>query len=320
MPFKLFLFGPDGAGKTCTALLLAEALAAKRGGRIAFLDTEYNAKIYKHRNALRKCHPEPFDYDLLETRSIVEANNGVQSIKPTENPVVIIDSFTHLDKACLEAWEAGNPGRVRPKTFEWGTVRKPLGKLLRWIKTTKCDVLCLARQKDEWTGDGDDAKKTGVTYDAWAPTPYEFNVRARMSLGKGADGSPAHVMEVLKDHWSIMSGQKIINPNASILDPYWPFLGSEAGNVQDDEERALDDTVAFQDDENKRKSLEEKSQIHYDTFTARIGAASTVDQMTAIAEEIKKVTTGRNKSLGDAHHASLKIQFTSKLDQLKPKV
>src|SRR5688572_32361838 len=62
---KLALYGPAGAGKTFTALLLAEGLARHTGRRIALVDTEQGSAFYGQQVPERSVHPTAFDFDVL---------------------------------------------------------------------------------------------------------------------------------------------------------------------------------------------------------------------------------------------------------------
>ena len=62
---KALFYGSKGSGKTFTALLMAEGLAAKRNGRVAFVDSEFmgGGSDFYAQKLPRQTHPEPFDFD-----------------------------------------------------------------------------------------------------------------------------------------------------------------------------------------------------------------------------------------------------------------
>ena len=77
---KVGMYGPAGSGKTFTALLCAEGLAATTGKRIAFVDTERGTDFYCKEVPSRKPHPEAFDFDALYTKSLTEILAAVENI------------------------------------------------------------------------------------------------------------------------------------------------------------------------------------------------------------------------------------------------
>src|SRR5580700_8094833 len=79
---KMALYGPAGAGKTFTALLLAEGLAKHTGKRIAFCDTELGTAFYGQAVPQRRVHPDAFDFEVLYTKSITEVLAAVRGLDP----------------------------------------------------------------------------------------------------------------------------------------------------------------------------------------------------------------------------------------------
>src|SRR3989304_10153174 len=88
---KMGIYGPSGSGKTFTALLLAEGLAEISGKRIAFVDTERGTDFYCKEVPARKIHPNAFDFDALNTKSITEIISAIKGLDPKVYGVVVID-------------------------------------------------------------------------------------------------------------------------------------------------------------------------------------------------------------------------------------
>src|SRR5581483_539159 len=101
---KMALYGPAGAGKTFSALLLAEGLAKHSGKRIAYCDTEQGTAFYGQAVAQRRVHPEVFDFDVLYTKSITEVLEAVRKLNTDTYGVLVIDSISHLWDACRNAY------------------------------------------------------------------------------------------------------------------------------------------------------------------------------------------------------------------------
>src|SRR5271169_5688151 len=93
---KMALYGPAGAGKTFSALLISEGLARHTGKRIAYVDTEHGTAFYGQEVAQRRIHPQAFDFDVLYTKSITEVINAVRQLDCNTHGVLVIDSITHL--------------------------------------------------------------------------------------------------------------------------------------------------------------------------------------------------------------------------------
>src|SRR5581483_12481399 len=93
---KMALYGPAGAGKTFSALLLAEGLAKHSGKRIAYADTERGTDFYAQAVPERRVHPEAFDFDVLYTKSTTEVLAAMRALDPATHGVLVIDSITHV--------------------------------------------------------------------------------------------------------------------------------------------------------------------------------------------------------------------------------
>ena len=63
---KMAVYGPPGAGKTFTALLIAEGLAQTIGKRVTVIDTENGTDFYVKPSPKRQCHPDAFDLDARQ--------------------------------------------------------------------------------------------------------------------------------------------------------------------------------------------------------------------------------------------------------------
>ncbi len=145
--------GPAGAGKTYSALLLAQGL----GGKIALIDTERGSgELY---SAL--C-----DYDVAQITAPYKPQKYVTLIKEAaqEYDVLIIDSLTH-------AW-AGEGGvldmhtdataaqRTKNSYTAWRDVTPAHNALVDAILTAPCHVICSMRSKMAYEQSDSGGKKT----------------------------------------------------------------------------------------------------------------------------------------------------------------
>jgi predicted ATP-dependent serine protease len=127
---KMGIYGPPGAGKTFTSLLLAEGLAQVSGKRVAYVDTEHGTDFYCKAVSARAVHPEAFDFDALYTRSITETLTAVKALDPAQYGVVVLDSITHLWEAAMAAYNGPKgPGGSIPINA-WGRIKKPYKDLM----------------------------------------------------------------------------------------------------------------------------------------------------------------------------------------------
>lgn len=303
-PFKASFFGPQGSGKTFTALLFAEALASRRRGRIAFVDTENGTQFYAMKRPTIT-HPEPFDFDVLKTRSLAETIEALRKIDPKVHTCVVLDSMSHLWDSATEAWTAANPGR-EIALRDWGKIKRPYKDIMRWVVGTSCDVIICGRQKNVF--EEDDAgklKNVGVAMRAEGETQYDPDFCFRMALeGKrGEQTKPSMFVE--KDRSGILAGKWIDAPDGKTLEPLFPFLGVEAPSTEDPEERAAKDGELLQDDAEKGKIKEEKSSSILLDMQAKIIAASDLAGLAAVAGEIKKL----NRYVTESHRGVLRLLY-----------
>ena len=103
---RVAFYGPPGAGKTFTSLLVAEGLAEREKKRIAVIDTEESGtSFYAIAVESRQVHPEAFDFDVLKTQSLAEMIEAVEGLDLEKYGVIVMDSMTHAWQAAQEAYE-----------------------------------------------------------------------------------------------------------------------------------------------------------------------------------------------------------------------
>lgn len=142
------IVGTSGSGKTWTALSIGSQLAALRGGKLAFIDTEgRSARKYANK----------FDFDVLDLSKDFSPKTYIDAINlaVTEGyAVIVVDSFTHawngqggvldiVDKAKLKmggngfgAWAQGRPAQ---------------NSLAEAILHAPIDIIGTMRSKTEWS-------------------------------------------------------------------------------------------------------------------------------------------------------------------------
>ena len=315
-PFKASFYGEQKTGKTTTAMLFAEALAARRGGRIAMIDTENGHTKLASAVPQRDFHPQAFDFDVVSTRSLDDTLKAVIGIDPKIHPCVVIDSMTHLWQAAFEAWEARNPGKD-PQLKDWGDLKRTYKKIMHWLVTTPCDVMICGREKNIFeTGSDGKLQHTGVGMKAEGETQYEpdivFHMIRLYATGKQGEveGTPALFCE--GDRWGVLSGRTIPKPGAKTVEVYFPFIGDEAPQLEDPDARAERDGEAMEGATDKAAAKIAKSSGLLSEFQAKIAAVSTVIDLGKLADEIKK----QKRYMTDDHLGAIRVYFESRRDQL----
>ena len=229
---KMGLYGPPGSGKTFTALLIAEGLAAFSKKRIAYVDTEHGTDFYCQKVPTRAVHPEAFDFDAIYTRALTEVSSAVHQLDPQQHGVVIIDSITHLWEAARAAYD-GRQTKIGTIPMQaWGKIKKPYKDLMAYLLSSPMHVLICGRQGVEYETDEetDELKAVGVKMKAEGETPYEPHILIRMEAIK-----PRKTNEIAtiiayaeKDRTGILSGRSFSNPNfESICAPLMSLLGDK---------------------------------------------------------------------------------------------
>src|SRR5262245_9814867 len=138
---KIALFGQAGAGKTFTALLLAEGLARHTNKRVAVCDTEQGTAFYGQEVPQRSIHPAAFDFDVLHSRSITEVLGAVRSLDPDRNGVLLVDSISHLWDSAKNAYQ-GKLNRNGAIPFNaWTAIKKPYRELMHFLLNTPMHVI-----------------------------------------------------------------------------------------------------------------------------------------------------------------------------------
>ena len=316
-PMKASIYGLQGSGKTLTALLFAEALAARRGGRIAFIDTEDGTKFYRIAIPDRKIHPAAFDFDILRTESLKEAIEALYGLDPKVHTCVVIDSLSDLSDAAVKAWESKNPGRDI-ELRDWGKVKRPLAELTKaWLRSTPCDVIEVGREKsvfdDEPQANGKTKLvKAGVAMRVLGEAQFEpdFNFRMELEGRRGEETVPSMFVE--KDRTGILEGRWFTPPTVDTIRPIFPFIGDTVAVVTDPDEIAAADGELLDKDDSKAKVKEEKSSGILADMQAKIIGATSLADLGAAAGEIKKLA----RYLVEDHRNALRVLYEDRRSKL----
>jgi len=284
---KLGLYGPAGSGKTFTALLIAEGLARHCGKRVAYCDTEQGTAFYAQHVPQRAAHPEPFDFEVLHTKSITEVLAAVHGLDQATYGVLVVESITHLWESCKNAF-AGRLTRIGTIPLQaWSTIKKPYKELMHLLLSLPVHVLICGRQgidygEDEASGE---LKNLGYRMRAEGETAYEPDVLLRLESFKADRKTLAiPVAHVEKDRTGILAGRSIEWPTSeAVAKPLLGLLGTTQAALPSDDEVGVQDaeTLARQEWERQQRSAELAGE-----YVARLTLAETVAALQQVGKEL----------------------------------
>lgn len=303
---KLGMYGPPGSGKTFTALLLAEGLAAQCGKRVAYVDTERGTDFYCKAVPERKFHPQAFDFDALYSRSLSEVLSEVRRLKTSEHGVVVLDSVTHLWEAARAAYEGRTTSVGSIPMHAWGKIKKPYKDLINHLLSSQMHVIFCGRQGTEYENDEttDELRAVGKKMKAEGETAYEPHILIRMEPLKEKSGASIVRAIVEKDRTGILAGHVINWPNFdNVCKPIIGLLGGEQAVMPTEDETAVQDAEALAAEEMAR---ERESNDIVREFAARVNLAKNLEELKVIGKEI---TPALKKRMLAPHVAELREHY-----------
>lgn len=285
---KIGIYGPPGAGKTFTSLLLAEGLGRVSAKRVAYVDTEHGTDFYCKEVSTRAVHPEAFDFDALYTRALTEVLQSVQNLDTKQYGVIIIDSITHLWEAARAAYEGRQTRAGTIPMHAWGKIKKPYKDLMSFLLNSPMHVIICGRQGVEYETDDetDELKAVGVKMKAEGETAYEPHILIRMEALK-----PKKTNEVAKiiayaekDRTGVLAGRSFINPTfESLCAPLLGLLGETQAHIAGSDESANIDAEAL---EHQERAREANSKELLRKFTAKVNLIEYESDLKEIGKEI----------------------------------
>jgi len=310
---KMALYGPAGSGKTFTAMLMAEGLAARDGKRVAFVDTERGTDFLTKQRPGGP-HPAPFDFDAIYTRSIKDVLTAVRALDTEKYGVLVIDSVSHLWQAMIDAQESRTSiGTI--KMQDWGKIKRPNKELTDLVMGLPIHVFLCGRQKNVFEEDEKgDLKKTGVAMKAETEMPYEPHICARMEA-KVDQKNPAQAVYTLfaeKDRTGVLSGRTFANPSFATIEPILALLGDEQAPQEDEDDRMAKDAELLTGAEDKAAKKAEKSGRLLTEFQAKVAGAQTPAELGAVALELGK----QKRYLLDEHLSTLRVLYEQRREDV----
>ncbi len=311
---KFSMYGPPGSGKTFTALLFAEGLAAREEKRIAYIDTEHGTDFYCLKSTNREVHPEAFEFDAVYTRSLSDCLRAAATLDPAKYGVLIIDSISHIWQAAIDAYEGRMVGRNQDKIplQAWQQIKKPYKELIDLAVYGPFHTFICGRQKNVYDTSGEEWTQVGVAIKAEGETQYEPTVCLRMSMA--ADGTILAMAE--KDRTGVLSGRTFPNPSFRTIEPLLALLGTKQHQPENAEERMAKDAELLEEQERKRAEKAEKSTHFFREFQAQIAAAKDVKDLGPIVTDVNK----KKRSMSADDLNALRLLFENRREELSEAV
>ena len=285
---KMGIYGPPGAGKTFTSLLLAEGLAAASGTRIAYVDTEHGTDFYCKAVPSRAVHPEAFDFDAIYTRSLTDVLAAVKGLDPKEHGVVVLDSITHLWEAAIAAYTGPKQRGGGIPMHAWGNIKKPYKALMAALLSSPMHVLICGRQgvQYEMNSATEETEAVGFKMKAEGETAYEPHILIRMEAvrPKKTHEIASIVAYAEKDRTGVLSGRSFVNPTfATLCAPLMGLLGGTQAKIDSEDETAQQDAEALARDE-RQKGIDSATTLR--ELSAKLDLAPDLAAVKEIAKQI----------------------------------
>lgn len=254
---RLALFGPSGAGKTLSSLILAasvgKACAERRGekgfGKVCVIDTENGrASMYAGHSTL----PKGFKFDRAVIKAPFHPKNYIKLIEEAARQkydVVIVDSLSH-------AWSGkGGMLDIKDQSGEgfqgWRKVSQFHARLVDSLLQTNIHLIATCRSKTEYAMVDDPNKKGRKQVRKLGLAPvfrdgleYEFMVVWELDMD--------HLATPSKDNTSLFD-----TPEGKIVETIGTFHGERLFHWLHEQEDEEEDSEAEEDDAEEEEESEE---------------------------------------------------------------
>ncbi len=213
---RLALAGPSGAGKTYTALLLAQSLVGS--GNVAVIDTERGS-------ASKYADLFPFDVNEIESFSPDVFIAAIREAEAVGYGVLVIDSISHEwngQGGILEIVDSAAKRMKTTNTFSaWGEGTPRHNSFIDAIQRCKMHVICTMRSKEEHVQEKDSNGRTVIRRVGMAPIQregilYEFDVACELDY--------EHTLIVTKSRCPALDDAVIRKPDASMAETLKAWL------------------------------------------------------------------------------------------------
>lgn len=217
---KIGIFGPQGSGKTLTAMLLAIGVSKTyhQSAPIAMMDTEAGSDFL-----VEVAAAEGVPFYRFKTRSFDSMRAGLKEAETAGACVYLVDSYTHPWTELQESLRR----RLGVHKLQFHHQDQLQAAWRTWTDqflNSPCHVLLCGRlgyvwdkQVDEETGQRDELVKLGTKLKGQGESGYEPSMLieleslqddgARERSTRRKKGTLSHVAYVLKDRWRTLNGR-----------------------------------------------------------------------------------------------------------------
>lgn len=186
---RLAITGPSGAGKTYSALLIAQGL----GGKIAMIDTE---------NGSGNVYSNLCDYDICNLSAPYYPQKYIQCIHEAEQAgyeIIIIDSISHEwngEGGCLDLHTRETASGKGNSFTAWAKITPLHNMFVQALTASPCHIIATIRSKtDHIINDSRQVVKVGLAPVQRDGIEYEFSTVF--------DISASHLASVNKDRTAL---------------------------------------------------------------------------------------------------------------------
>lgn len=206
MKLRMLLRGPEGSGKTLTALKVLYYLTG--GGKIGVIDTEHGRSLLYAPPPKRKADPERNTFELYHYPiDFYSPDNYVSTIREALNDgmdAILIDSLTHewdgeggiLDTKAKKDKAGGN------SFTNWNEMTQTHNQFLKVLLSLPIHLAATGRVKTDYVLEVNERgksvpKKVGLALIQRETTGYEFDVIAEMDSAQATITKAPNLEQVL---------------------------------------------------------------------------------------------------------------------------
>jgi len=316
LPFlKIALMGQAGAGKTLTALKLADGLKGEK--RILVIDTDPIPGSEAYALPQGK-----FDFDIFRPESVSDLIDAIPEIDLNKYGVLVLDTITWVWRKVQDADSLKRTSIGKPQFGEWQFIKRTYRDVLMPLATMPIHAIITGREGKEYAQSTNDKgqqelTQVGVRMLAEAETPYEFNLwialkQVRQSLDERVPQT--HLAEILRDRTGILSGQIFENLDIDDLKPIIQVLTrGGVGEIVNETDEAIKNLEIFERDKVKLEKAEQKSAALRMEFEAKFYKAKSLDELAEYGLQLGK----SSRSLTEKDREVLKNLYEVLMTSLK---
>jgi hypothetical protein len=309
---KMALYGGTGSGKTLTSLLISEGLAKLCGKRIAYIDTENGSDFYATDVPERTVHPLAFDFDRIQTASLMDVLEAVETLDTNLYGVLVIDQMTTLWEAARASYNGKKTANGGIPIQAWGDIKKPYKRIVALTRDGNFHAIYLGREGMIIDKDDDgEMEVVGTKMKAEGETAYEPHILGRMKQTMEKDGNYRISVFFEKDRSGVLTGKTFNWPNFQTIEPVVKYLtGVEQSKVGTPEDNAEKDIEAKEREEAK---IEAEKKSIFEQIRSALQSSRTADELRAAWS----LTTGKKTKLGDYYDQLTAIKDARKAEMLE---